>query len=139
MQENHLFEYAVIRVVPKVEREEFLNVGVILYCSDEKFLNCMIEFDEARLSAFSPTIDIQELKEHITSFKKICAGGKAAGDIGQLSMAERFRWLTSTRSTMLQSSKVHPGLCTNAAGMLASLHKQLVQTDDDTRGASKAC
>lgn len=130
MQENHLFEYAVIRVVPKVEREEFLNVGVILYCAGQKFLKCMIEIDEERLKAFSASVDIQELKEHISSFEKICAGGKGGGDIGKLSLAERFRWLTSTRSTILQSSKVHPGLCLNAEEMLVRLHRQLVQAPD---------
>ena len=126
MQENHLFEYAVIRIVPKVEREEFLNVGVILYCPAQKFLDCIIDIPEQRLKAFSGAVDISEVRDHITSFEKICAGGKNAGDIGKLSIAERFRWLTSTRSTILQSSKVHPGLCTDAAEMLKHLHNQLV-------------
>jgi hypothetical protein len=126
MQENHLFEYAVIRIVPKVEREEFLNVGVILYCPAQKFLDCIIDIPEQRLKAFSGAVDISEVRHHITSFEKICAGGKNAGDIGKLSIAERFRWLTSTRSTILQPSKVHPGLCTDAAEMLKHLHNQLV-------------
>ncbi len=126
MQENHLFEYAVIRIVPKVEREEFLNVGVILYCPGQKFLHCIIDIAEERLKVFSRSIDIGEVKDHITSFEKICAGGKNAGEIGKLSIAERFRWLTSTRSTILQTSKVHPGLCTDAAEMLRHLHQQLV-------------
>jgi hypothetical protein len=130
MQENHLFEYAVIRVVPKVEREEFVNVGVILYCSAEKFLNCVIKIDEGRLKSFSAAVDLEDVTEHIASFKKICAGGKEAGEIGKLTLPERFRWLTSTRSTILQTSKVHPGLCTNAATMLSHLHKQLVLTAD---------
>jgi hypothetical protein len=126
MQENHLFEYAVIRIVPRVEREEFLNVGVILYCAGQKFLNCIIDIPEERLKAFSHRVDIGEIRDHITSFEKICAGGKNAGEIGKLSIAERFRWLTSTRSTILQTSKVHPGLCTDAAEMLSHLHRQLV-------------
>jgi hypothetical protein len=126
MQENHLFEYAVIRVVPKVEREEFLNVGVILYCASEKFLKCVFDLNENRFKAFCATIDFTELKEHVNSFERICKGGNEGGSIGKLSMAERFRWLTATRSTILQTSKVHPGLCTNADEVLTRLHSQLV-------------
>ena len=132
MQENHLFEYAVIRIVPKVEREEFLNVGVILYCPAQKFLDCIIDIPEERLKAFSGNIDITEVKGHINSFEKICAGGKNAGEIGKLSIAERFRWLTSTRSTILQTSKVHPGLCNDAREMLTHLHEQLVLPEKES-------
>jgi hypothetical protein len=127
MPENYLFEYAVIRVVPHVEREEFLNVGIILYCSGQRFLKALYELDEARLRVFCDKLDLNELKEHVSSFDKICRGGKDAGPIGKLSMPERFRWLTAERSTMLQSSKVHPGLCTDAAEMLERLFTQLVK------------
>jgi hypothetical protein len=127
MQGEHLFEYAVIRVVPKVEREEFINIGVILYCSGQKFLQCVIELHEKKLQALCCDIDIDEFKIHMQSFEKICKGGNDAGPIGKLSLAERFRWLTATRSTILQTSKVHPGLCDNASEMLQRLHKQLVQ------------
>jgi hypothetical protein len=127
MPENYLFEYAVIRVVPHVEREEFLNVGIILYCSGQKFLKALYELDETRLRVFCDKLDLNELKEHVSSFDKICRGGKDAGPIGKLSMPERFRWLTAERSTMLQSSKVHPGLCTDAAEMLERLFTQLVK------------
>jgi hypothetical protein len=127
MPENYLFEYAVIRVVPHVEREEFLNVGIILYCSGQKFLKALYELDEARLRVFCDKLDLDELKEHVSSFDKICRGGNDAGPIGKLSMPERFRWLTAERSTMLQSSKVHPGLCTDAAEMLERLFTQLVK------------
>ena len=126
MQENHLFEYAVIRVVPKVEREEFLNVGVVLFCSKQKFLQAKIKLDEKRLSILCGALDMQELKEHIHSFERICMGGPDGGTIGILSMAERFRWLTSTRSTIVQTSKVHPGLCRDADEMLTRLYDQLV-------------
>lgn len=126
MQENHLFEYAVIRVVPHVEREEFLNVGVILYCSKQKFLQTKFNLNEARLKALCDDLDLEVLREHITSFERICKGGPGAGPIGKLSMAERFRWLTATRSTVLQTSKVHPGLCTDAGEMLAKLYTQLI-------------
>lgn len=126
MQENHLFEYAVIRVVPHVEREEFLNVGIVLYCPNEKFLQTKFELNEERLRILCAKLDMQELKDHITSFERICAGGQDAGAIGKLPLADRFRWLTATRSTVLQTSHVHPGLCTNAGEMLVHLYVQLV-------------
>lgn len=127
MQEPHLFEYAVIRVVPHVEREEFLNAGVILYCASERFLACITEVNEARIKVLCDKMDFDELRDHIQSFERICKGGKDAGPIGKLSMPERFRWLTAARSTMVQTSKVHPGLCTDAEEMLARLYSQLVQ------------
>lgn len=126
MQEKHLFEYAVIRVVPRVEREEFLNVGIILYCSKQKFLQTSFELNEARLAAFSCKLDPQELEDHLRSFELISKGGKAGGTIGQLDMASRFRWLTATRSTVVQTSKTHPGLCLDAAETLKKLYEQLV-------------
>ena len=121
-----LFEYAVIRVVPKVEREEFVNVGVILLCSKQQFLQAYIQLGEARLNTLCPDIDRILLEEHIHSFRQICAGGFDSGIIGQLPLAERFRWLTAARSTMVQTSPVHPGLCTDAKQMLDHLVKQLV-------------
>lgn len=124
--EKQLFEYAVIRVVPKVEREEFINIGVILYCSGQKFLQCILELNQEKLKALCCDTDIDELRQHMLSFEKICKGGNDAGPIGKLTMAERFRWLTATRSTILQTSKVHPGLCQDALEMLKSLHQQLV-------------
>jgi len=126
MQQEHLFEYAVIRVVPRVEREEFLNIGVILYCAKQKFLQARYLLDEARLNAFAPELDIAELKEHICSIERICLGDKAAGPIGKLDMASRFRWLTATRSTIVQTSKVHPGFCVDAMETLERLFVQLV-------------
>lgn len=127
MQENHLFEYAVIRVVPRVEREEFVNVGVILLCSKLKFLQAQIQLNEARLSALCADIDRAELQEHIHSFERICVGGEDGGPIGQLPLAERFRWLTAARSTMVQTSMVHPGLCVDPNQMLKHLVEQLVE------------
>jgi hypothetical protein len=126
MQQRNLFEYAVIRVVPRVEREEFINIGVILYCAKQKFLQTMYLLDEARLLAFAPNLDIAEIKEHICSFERIGNADKNAGPIGQLDMASRFRWLTATRSTVLQSSKVHPGFCIDAAETLSQLYDKLV-------------
>ena len=126
MQEKHLFEYAVIRVVPRVEREEFLNVGVILYCRGQGFLKTIYKLDEQRLSAFSPGIDLQELEARLIAFERICAGRAEGGPIGRLAVAERFRWLTAARSTIVQTSPVHPGLCEDAQKMLHHLYGELV-------------
>ncbi|HEY4151099.1 MAG TPA: DUF3037 domain-containing protein [Chitinophagaceae bacterium] len=126
MQENHLFEYAVIRVVPKVDREEFLNVGVVLYCAKQKFLRAVFTLDETRLCAFSGDIDTEELKAHCIAMEQVCLGGTGSGPIGKLDIASRFRWLTATRSTVLQPSKVHPGFCADAAIALERLHALLV-------------
>lgn len=127
MQEKHLFEYAVIRVVPRVEREEFLNVGVIVYCASPRFLQIMYKIDEERLKAFSEPLDIQELKERLYAFEQICAGASEGGTIGKLPIPSRFRWLTAARSTIVQTSPVHPGLCTDPLETLQKLYAQLVQ------------
>ncbi len=126
MQDQYLFEYAVIRVVPRVEREEFLNVGVILFCAKKKFLKSICRIDEDRLRAFSPQAEPEEVKAHLMSFGRICSGGPDAGPIGRLDEASRFRWLTATRSTVLQTSKVHPGLSANPEETLNRLFAQLV-------------
>jgi hypothetical protein len=125
MQQD-LFEYAVIRIVPLVEREEFLNVGVILYCGPQKFLGIKFMIDENRLRALNSKVDVNELTDHLKAFEKICIGGKDGGAIGQLPTAERFRWLTASRSTIVQTSKVHPGLTANANDKLEMLFSQLV-------------
>lgn len=126
MQEQHLFEYAVIRIVPRVEREEFLNVGVILYCKKLNFLQAMFTLNEEKLRAFCCDIDLAEVKTYIQAFENISKGGKEAGPIGKLDPASRFRWLTATRSTILQSSKIHPGFCKDPLETLMRLHAQLV-------------
>ena len=126
MPGNHLFEYAVIRVVPQVEREEFLNVGVILYCAGLKYLGMRYQINEQRLSSFSTHIDIPEIASYLQAFEQICRGGAEGGAIGKLPMPERFRWLTATRSTVVQTSKVHPGLCEDAGETLGELFAQLV-------------
>jgi hypothetical protein len=127
MQERQLFEYAVVRVVPHVEREEFLNVGVVLLCAGQKFLDVRFEWNKHRLKSLCQETDFNELKEYGDSFKKICKGGKEAGPIGQLGITERFRWLTAARSTVLQTSRVHPGLCVIAEETLDRLFEELVK------------
>jgi hypothetical protein len=126
MQQAHLFEYAVVRVVPKVEREEFLNVGVILYCRELDFLQVMYRLNEERLQIFCTQIDKQELLQNLQSFERICKGSEDAGPIGSLDIAGRFRWLTATRSTIIQTSKVHPGFCNDPYETLTRLYTQLV-------------
>lgn len=129
MQENHLFEYAVIRMVPHVEREEFINVGVILLCARQKFLKALFMVDEPLLNALCKHLDISEIKNYIDSFDRICQGTADSGPIGKLPVADRFRWLTAARSTVLQTSRVHPGLCTDPAEMLTHLYNNLVLRD----------
>ena len=127
MPAKDLFEYAVLRVVPRVEREEFLNVGVILYCRAQGFLQARFALPEARLHAFGSTLEVPELTARLQAFVRICQGQPEGGPIGRLPAAERFRWLTATRSTVVQTSAVHPGLCASAAETLARLHAQLVE------------
>jgi len=127
MPDKHLFEYAVLRVVPRVEREEFLNVGVILYCASQGFLQVRFAVPEARLLAFANApLDLADLHERLRAFERICAGRRAGGPIGQLAVASRFRWLTAMRSTIVQTSAVHPGLCTDPSATLNRLFDQLV-------------
>lgn len=126
MQERQLFEYAVIRIVPRVDREEFLNVGVVLYCSKQKFLQALYTLDQDRLTIFSKAIDLEEVEKYLVSFQKICHGGREGGPIGQLPIAERFRWLTAVRSTVVQTSPVHPGLCMDAEETIHNLFDRLV-------------
>lgn len=126
MQEQHLFEYAVLRVVPHVEREEFINVGVILYCAKRRFLKTVYHVDANRLRAICTKIDIEAIASNLNSFQQITEGEKSSGPIGQLDMPSRFRWLTATRSTVIQTSKVHPGFCKDPQQTLDRLHQELV-------------
>lgn len=127
MQEKELFEYAVIRLVPRVEREEFINVGVVLYCRGQRFLQMRFTLDAQRCAALGGQVDMDELLAHLRAFQKICEGGSNEEHaIAALPPAERFRWLTAKRSAMIQTSAVHPGLCTDAMAMLERLHAHLV-------------
>jgi len=127
MQDRHLFEYAVIRVVPRVEREEFMNVGVILLCSKQKYLKMIYGVDKERLLALFKDVDMEGVEENLRSFQRISEGGKDSGPIGQLDAPSRFRWLTATRSTVVQTSKVHPGFCLDGDDTLNRLYEQLVK------------
>lgn len=126
MPENHLFEYAIIRIVPRVEREEFFNVGVVLFCKKLDFLEVKYVLPEEKVRLFCEMLNMEELKEYLSSFEKICKGTVDGGQIALLDKASRFRWLTATRSTVLQTSKVHPGFCDDPAQALQRLFDQLV-------------
>jgi hypothetical protein len=127
MQGNHLYEYAIIRVVPRVEREEFVNIGVILYCPSEGFLQTKFEINEPRLLAFSPSLDLEDLRQYLDALERICKGRSQGGTIGSLPLSSRFRWLTATRSTVIQSSKVHSGFCKDPCETLMKLFDQQVR------------
>ena len=118
------FDYAVIRIVPIVAREEFINAGVILFCRTRRFLGARVELNAGRLPALAPHLDLEEVRAHLELIPKICEG---QGPIGQLSLADRFHWLTSPRSTIIQISPVHSGLCTDPAAALERLMQTTVQ------------
>jgi hypothetical protein len=126
MQEKQVYEYASIRVVPKVERGEFLNVGVILLCKRKQYLAMKYLLDPGRLSAFSAQLDLEQLDQYLNTWDLICKGGEAGGPIGQLTPAERFRWLVAPRSTIIQSSRIHPGMCADPEAVLEALFRQYV-------------
>lgn len=126
MQENNLFEFAVIRLVPRVEREEFINVGVILFCKKKDFLKVLYTINKPKINAFSVDFDLEEFKGHLEAFNEIALGSERSGPIGELETAERFRWLTATRSTILQTSKVHPGLCKDLEEALKRIYTEQV-------------
>jgi hypothetical protein len=122
------YDYAVIRVVPRVDREEFINVGVIVACQDSGFLEARIELNEARLRALDSNVDIVTIRGHLETIPAICAGGKAAGPLGSLSRRERFDWLTAPRSALIQTSPVHTGRCSDAGDVIEHLMQTMVRT-----------
>ena len=127
MHAQRSYDYAVIRVVPRVERQEFINVGVLLWCRDQDFIEARIELDEARLLALDPDIDVDAVRRHLASFAIICAGGPDAGPIGKLPKRERFDWLVAPRSTIIQTSAVHTGRCTDVGNTLERLLDTMVR------------
>ena len=127
MPEANSFDYAIIRVVPRVEREEFINVGVVLFCSKKDFLGAKLELDEELLKQLDPNIDLETLKDHLDAIPRISSGGDDSGPIGKLGLKERFLWLTAPRSTMVQVSAVHSGLCDSPADALERLFQRMVR------------
>jgi hypothetical protein len=105
------FDYAIVRVVPRVERGEFVNTGAILFCRTYRYLGAIVELNRDRLLALDPAMDIDEVERHLATIQLVCAGDPAAGPIASLTMAERFHWLVAPRSTVIQTSPVHSGMC----------------------------
>ena len=124
---NLLYEYAVVRVIPRVELEEFINVGVILFCKKSGFLDCRIFFDEKKILCLDPEADIEMISENIDAFNHIASGSKCNSTIAKLPAPERFRWLTAVRSTIIQCSKVHPGFTHDEKAQLERLFSQFVK------------
>jgi hypothetical protein len=120
------FSYAVVRVVPRVEREEFVNVGVILFCAERRYLGCRLLLDPARLGALAPRLDTTEIARHLDGLRAVCDGDAAAGPIAAMSASERFHWLVAPRSASIQTSAVHAGISDDPAATLARLFDTLV-------------
>jgi len=128
MRAMHSYDYAILRAVPLVEREEFLNAGVVLHCPERAFLDCRVNVDERRLRALWPAVDPDVIRQHLEAFPKICAGAADAGPIARLSRRERFQWLVAPRSTIVQVSPVHSGVCGSPETALAEIFRRLVLT-----------
>ena len=133
MRDCHAYDYAVLRVVPQVEREEFINVGVILSCPSLKFLATRIHLDAARLQAFAPALDDELVRSHLESFEAVCLGGASAGPIGELPARQRFHWLVAPRSTVIQTSPAHTGWCRDPEETIERLVRQYVLAPPDPR------
>ena len=127
------YDYAVIRVVPRVEREEFVNAGVIVSCPEKGFLEARIELDEARVVALHPGVDLDAVRTHLAAIPAICAGGPGAGAIGLMPPKERFRWLVAPRSTVVQTSAAHAGRCDDPAALLEHLLDTMVRAPRKSR------
>ena len=127
MRALELYDYAVIRVVPRVEREEFINAGVILSCQASGFLAAAIALDEARLQALDASVDLPAVQRHLAAIVAICEGAPGSGPIGQLPLRARFHWLTARRSAIIQTSPVHTGLCGDAASALGRVMDRMVR------------
>jgi hypothetical protein len=130
MRALHTYDYAVVRVVPRVERGEFVNAGIILSCDVERILQARIELDERVLLAIDPHVDVDVVRSALAVIPLICAGGEGAGDIGRMSARERFHWLVAPRSTIVQTSPVHTGQCADPDAALAHLMHTMVRRSE---------
>lgn len=126
MPEKHLYEYAVIRVLPVVEREEFVNVGIILFSKKARFIKVLYQLNESKLLCFSEDLDLQQLRLNLESFVKIAEGTKDGGAIAEMDLSSRFRWLTAIRSSIIQTSRPHPGLCNDLEQTVQRLFNELI-------------
>lgn len=121
------YDYAVVRVVPRVERGEFVNAGIILSCDVERILKAAIDLDESVLLALDANVDLESVRSTLATIPKICGGGDGSGDIGKLPPRERFHWLVAPRSTIVQTSPVHTGQCVDVAAALQHLMQRMVR------------
>ena len=126
MPETASFDYAILRVVPRVERQEFINAGVVVFCRERRYLDARIHLDEARLRALWPAADVELVRQHLDAVPLICAGDPSGGPIARLSQSERFLWLSAPRSTILQPSPVHTGVLEETEGLLERLARQVL-------------
>jgi len=124
------FDYATLRIVPSAERAEFINAGVVMQCAEQAFLECRILLDEERLRALWPEVDVDVVREHLQAFPRVAAGDEGAGPIARLSRRERFHWLVAPRSTMIQVSPVHSGMCVAPQETIAELFRRLVASSE---------
>src|SRR3954447_1013355 len=120
------FQYAIVRVVPRVERGECVNVGVVFFCRPRRFLAARMALDEARLAAFAPELELDEVRAHLDAMTRIAAGEEGSGPVARLEQSERFHWLVAPSSTVIQTSPVHTGLCEDPEETLARLVEKLV-------------
>jgi hypothetical protein len=124
------FQYAVLRVVPRIEREEFVNVGVIVFCRTRRFLRARVTLDGRRILALAPEIDLEAVQQHLEARVRVAEGDPVAGPIAALPQSERFHWLVAPSSTVIQTSSVHSGLCDEPEAVLDRLFQQLVDRPD---------
>ncbi|MBC8644896.1 DUF3037 domain-containing protein [Flavobacterium lindanitolerans] len=126
MQDKHLYEYAIIRIVPKVEREEFVNTGIIVFCKKEQYIKVLYKIDKAKLQLYSDELDYDQLEQNLQAFVKIARGAKEGGPIAAFDVPSRFRWMTAVRSSVIQTSRPHPGMCSNLEEISERLFSELV-------------
>jgi hypothetical protein len=126
MQEKYLYEYAVIRVVPKVEREEFINVGIVLFSKKANYLKSLCKLDSSKLKFFDNELDVEQVQNYLNAFEKINNGQENGGPIAKMDVPSRFRWLTAVRSSVLQTSRPHPGFSNDLDATLQRLFNELV-------------
>lgn len=126
MQDKVIYEYAVIRLVPQVEREEFMNIGVILFSKRKKYLGIKYFVDHKKIQAFTDEIEVEMIEKYLEAWKWVCEGKEQGGPIGKMELASRFRWLVASRSTIIQSSKTHPGICIDPDKVLQTIFERYV-------------
>ncbi len=127
MHDKHLYEYAVVRYVPRVEREEFINVGLVMMCKRQKWLRIALEPDHRRIASLGATHSPEEINSQLESYRLIADGRPDGGAIAMLDVTERFRWLSAVRSACIQTSRPHPGICNDLDETFERLLNELIR------------